>query len=414
MTISSSFVSQENVFQGKKILLGVTGSVAAYKAVGLASRLVKRGAKVKVVLTKAGTQFITALAFSSITLDEVYSSMFPESPSLAAHLHLSLAREADLILVYPATANIIAKMAHGLADDLLSTLLLVGGPPVVMAPAMNTSMYLQEVTQKNISLLEERGVVFLGPEEGDLACGEYGVGRLVEEERAIEEIDLLLRRSAQLKGKKFLITAGGTREPIDPVRFITNRSSGKMGKYLAEEALARGAEVIFLKAPMNVPPPARAHLIEVETAQEMYQEALRVFPEVDVVVMAAAVSDFYPAEKMEEKISKKERKKLTLALLPTPDILAEMGKRKERQFLVGFSAETGQALDRAREKMRDKALDMIVVNDVSRKDIGFGSDFNQVTILHQDGAQRETPRVHKRLISRVVMDEIVARLSDRN
>jgi phosphopantothenoylcysteine decarboxylase/phosphopantothenate--cysteine ligase len=187
-----------------------------------------------------------------------------------------------------------------------------------------------------------------------------------------------------------------------------------MGKYLAEEALARGAEIIFLKAPMNVPPPARAHLIEVETAQEMYQEALRVFPEVDVVVMAAAVSDFYLAEKVEEKISKKKRKELTLTLLPTLDILAEMGRRKERQFLVGFSAETGQTLERAREKMRDKALDMIVVNDVSRKDIGFGSDFNQVTILHRDGAQRETPRAHKRLISRVIMDEIVARLSDPN
>ena len=320
--------------------------------------------------------------------------------------HISLAQEADLVLVAPATANILAKMAAGIADDLLSTTLLATRAPVLVAPAMNTRMYEHPATRHNLSVLRERGVKVVGPGSGSLACGEEGEGRMAEPEELLEAVRQELEGRGRLRGVRVVVTAGGTREPLDAVRFLGNRSSGKMGFALAEAALLEGAEVVLVSGPTWLEPPAGAAYFAVETAREMRDCVLREAACADVVIKAAAVADFAPAQAVPGKV-KKEEAGLTLELERTPDILAELGAAKRPgQVLVGFSAETGQVLENAAGKLRRKNLDLVVANDVSRPDAGFDVDTNQAVLVEADGTAEELPLMTKAELARLVVERV--------
>lgn len=394
------------------IALGVCSSISIYKACEIIRGFQERNFQVQVIMTKNATRLISPLLFSSLSGQKALVDLFEEQES-AKIAHVALARELSLLLVAPATANIIGKFASGVADDFLSTFYTVVKCPVLIAPAMNEAMYLHPKTQENIRKLKSLGARFVEPEKGSLACGEEGWGRLASPQKIIEESLKLITKSESLKGKTVLVTAGPTREFLDPVRFISNRSSGKMGYELAEEALKRGAEVILISGPTHLLPPSKARLKRVQTAQEMKEQVLKHFNQADIVIMAAAVSDFRFAQSFSQKI-KKEKFREEVRIVPTEDILGKLGQKKGRKILVGFAAETENVLKNAAKKMREKKLDLIVANDVSAEGIGFESDFNQVVIISPDGKKVETERMSKLEISRVILDRIEERLGKKN
>lgn len=388
----------------KNIVLGVTGSIAAYKAAEIASLLIKKGYKVEVVMTRSATQFITPLTLQSITQSPVHTEMFA-APRQWEIEHISLAQKADLLLVAPATANIIGKVAGGIADDLLSTTIMATRAPVIFAPAMNVGMYENPVFQHWMNFLRGYGFLFIEPDEGRLACGARGKGRLPPPERIVSYVEDVLNRQDELSGIQVLVTAGPTREPLDAVRFLSNYSSGKMGYALAEEAKKRGARVTLISGPTKLEPPQGVNLISVQTAEEMFNAVKENFAAADVVIKAAAVADFRPRWVTSGKI-KKEAANLLLELEPTPDILAYLGQHKSNQILVGFAAETEDLLVNAREKLARKNLDMIVANDLTEEGAGFDVDTNVATILFPEGEAVELPRLTKKELAGVILDQV--------
>ncbi len=385
-----------------RILLGVTGGIAAYKACTLVRLLVRAGHDVYPVLTAAAERFVTS---------ETYFALARKSPSADAYPHLE---RADLLVVAPLTANTLARLAHGLADDVLMEAALAHTGPVVVAPAMNVRMWEHPATQENATVLRARGVVFVGPVEGELAEGEVGVGRMAEPEAIAAAVEEILSRAepSLLRGRRFVVSAGGTREPLDAVRFLGNRSSGRMGVALAEEARRRGAEVTLLAANLAIPPPAGIAVVDTPTAADLEREALA-RADADVIVMAAAVADYRPAEPLDGK-QPKEPAPWTLELEPTLDVLAALGAgRRPDQVLVGFAADGGgRGLERAREKRLAKSADLFVFNDVSRADIGFDAPDNEVIVLSEAG-ERHVGKAPKREIAAAVLDEVERLLSER-
>src|SRR3990172_1757874 len=392
--------------QGKKVLLGVTGSIAAYKAVLLLRKLTQAGAQVTVVMTASAQRFVTPLTFEGLSGQKVHTDLFAESHAIR---HLSLAEQADLILIAPATANAIGKIANGVADDLLTTVLLATQAPIVVAPAMDGEMWENPLLKRNLSILEGLGIKVVPPEIGPLASGKEAMGRLATEEAIITAVAERLARKQDLKGETFLITAGPTREPLDPVRFISNRSSGKMGYAVARAALHRGARVILISGPTSLPPPAQARFLRVETAEEMRQGVRAMLPEVTVVVMAAAVSDYRPKGFQSQKI-KKSAVSFSLDLEPTPDILTEAASHqasmKGHGILVGFAAETGDPVPKAKAKLRQKGMDLIVANDVTQEGSGFDSDTNIVTLIDRTGRNETLPKLPKLEVAERILDYI--------
>jgi phosphopantothenoylcysteine decarboxylase / phosphopantothenate---cysteine ligase len=407
--VTSELDRVAGALRGARILLGVSGGIACYKAVEIARLLTKRGAQVQVVMTEAATKFVGPITFSSLTKRPAYTGLF-EEPDLV--LHVRLAREADLVLVAPATANLLAKMSHGLADDLLSAVLLTATCPVVVAPAMHTEMWENAATRENLATLRARAIVVVDPEEGELAGGDEGVGRLAEPSSIVAAVAETFAHGRDLAGVRFLVTAGGTQEPIDPVRFIGNRSSGKMGFAIAAEASRRGAEVTLVTGPTWLEDPDRVEVVRIRTAAEMRDAVLARFPDADVVVKAAAVADFRPANAAGSKI-KKDEGLPTITLERTDDILAELGRTKGDQFLVGFSAETDDAVAQGRKKLAAKNLDLIVVNVVGQGK-GFEVDHNAAVILGADGTEAEIPLQTKRSMAREICDRIVSSLVARS
>jgi len=389
----------------KKIALGVSSSIGIYKACEVLRGFQKSGLQVQVVMTRNATRLISPLLFSGLSGFDTIVDLFDE-PAARTIGHVSLAKEISLLCVAPATANILGKFGNGVADDFLSTLFLAVRCPVLVAPAMNEAMYLHPRTQANIAGLRALGVEFVEPDQGYLACGDEGWGRLAEPEKIVREGLTLVGRTESLKGKTVLVTAGPTREFMDPVRFLSNPSSGKMGYELAAEALGRGARVVLVSGPSALLPPAGAEFHSVTTAAEMKRAVLGAFPKADVALMAAAVSDFRFKEVRPAK-TKKNDVPGAVEIEQTEDILALLGKKKKRQVLVGFAAETGDLLRNAREKMSAKNADLMVANTVG-EGRGFGSDENQVRIIQPSGRVRATPRLSKREISRIIFDEIEA------
>ncbi len=391
------------------IVIGVAGGIAAYKAVDVVRRLANRGFPVKVIMTENAARLVGPATFRAVSGNPVSLSLWSEGGSPVPHV--SLAREADLVIVAPATANILAKMAHGIADDILSTTLLATTAPVLVAPAMNDRMFRHPATQSNIRELRRRGVRVTGPASGSLACGEEGEGRMAEPEEIVEEALHILGLQGNLAGVKVLVTAGGTREPIDPVRFIGNRSSGKMGYALAGAARGMGAEVVMVSAPTYLEDPQGVELVRVKTAAEMSSEVLKRAPACGAVIMAAAVADFTLREASGSKIRKEGRENVKLELEPTVDILEELGKvRAPGQVLVGFAAETEELRKNARAKLERKNVDLMVANDVSAEGTGFDSDYNRAVLLFRDGRERELDLMTKKDLAALVVREVSALL----
>jgi len=386
----------------KKVIVGVTGGIAAYKAADLVSCLRSEGASVRVVLTRGAQEFIRPLTFKALSGHDVYHTLFGGPDPLP---HITLADKGDVLVVYPATANFIGQAASGLAPDLLTTLLLAFKGPVLICPAMNTRMYTSTVVQTNLRLLEERGLVIVPPETGRLACGETGPGRLPPPDTVMEMIrGALLKKD--LGGLTFLVTAGPTREPLDPVRYLTNRSSGKMGYAVARAARDRGARVILISGPTALTEPPGVSVVKVTTALEMRRAVLERFDTADVVVMGAAVSDYRPKGVREEKLKKGEPE-ITVTFTENPDILAELGKNKRHQLLVGFAAETGEIPVHARKKLEAKNLDLVVANDICQEGGGFEADTNTVCLAFRDGRFFDLPTMSKYLVAHRVIDAVL-------
>lgn len=387
---------------GAKIILGVTGSIAAYKAVGLLRALVKDGATVQVVMTHAATKFVAPLTFEVLSGGAVSLDLFEAHHEMK---HLSMPEKADLIVVAPATANFLAKAAFGLADDLLSTMLLTAHCPLLVAPAMDGGMWDHSAVAQNVQTLRARGVIVLDPDEGPLASGRFGQGRLADESRIVEAIETALFPQRDWQGHRILVSAGPTQEPIDPVRFISNRSSGKMGYALAEAARARGAQVTLVSGPTALPAPAGVEIVEVKTAEEMTKAMCSRLSWSTVVVMAAAVADYRPVETSVHKLKKQEgRGEQALRLEPTSDILATLAAQRTNQLLIGFAAETQNLVTHARRKLSAKGLDMIVANDVTREGAGFGSDQNAATVIDRQGRTTEFPLMAKRQLADQILN----------
>lgn len=386
------------MLKNKKILLGVTGSIAAYKAVDLTRRLTEAGAEMRVIMTEASTKFISPLTFEIVSRNKVYTDTFKEPMS-----HISLTSEAELMVIAPATANIIGKFANGIADDMLSTCLLAFRGKVIVAPAMNWRMYENPVLQRNLQSLLSRGVIKVGPVRGGLACGEDAVGKMADVQEILEAIISALSKK-DLTGKKILVTAGPTREYLDPVRFISNRSSGKMGYAIAGAAIRRGAEVVLISGPSPIRPPSGAYLIQVETTIDMRDAVIRNMADCSAVIMAAAAADFTPAERSSTKIEKSDDG-LTLRLIKAPDILSEIGAMKQRPILVGFAAETADDPGRARGKLLKKGADIIVFNNVASADSGFDVDTNRVTIIERNG-EISFPLMSKDEVADLLLDRV--------
>lgn len=402
------------ILTGKKILLGVTGSIAAFKAVSWASELRRDGAVVTVVMTGAGTRFVAPLTFAAVSGNRVYTDMFdPGTPEDIPHI--SLARTADLVLVAPATASTIARLANGQADDLLSTIVLATRAPVVVCPAMNSNMFLHQATQANLVRLRGYGYLVVAPDSGILACGEEGPGRLPEWDTVREEIMTALS-PADLQGRTVLVTAGPTREPLDPARFLSNPSTGKMGYLLARTARRRGARVLLVSGPSSLPLPPGVETIRVETAIEMHEAVMARCHEADVVVKSAAVADFRPAVCEEHKV-KKEDAGLELQLVRTPDILKELATGRgssHAPLLVGFAAESRDHLAAGRRKLAAKNIDLLVVNDIGGRQTGFGVDTNQVTLLDASGAAEELPLLSKEETADLIWDRVAVMLGKKD
>jgi phosphopantothenoylcysteine decarboxylase/phosphopantothenate--cysteine ligase len=390
---------------GKNILLCVTGGIAAYKAAALTSQLTQRGANVKVILSEGACQFITPLTFQALSRNEVYVDTFAEkNPAVIAHI--DLADWADLVLVAPATANTIGKLANGIADNMITTTILATKAPVWIAPAMNVHMYEHPAVQANIETLHRFGYRFIEPSEGYLACGYVGKGRLEEPEKIIANIESFFSSANPfLKGKKVLVTAGPTREKLDPVRFFSNRSTGKMGYAIAEAAARFGAEVTLISGPTELETPANVKTVCVESAQEMYEAVMERFPRVDIVIKSAAVADYRPKHVFEKKI-KKQLGDYVIEMERTIDILKTLGERKTSQILVGFAAETDHLEEYARQKLESKRLDMVVANNVAQEGAGFAGDTNIVTIFKRDGSVRSLPMMSKKQVAEEILKEI--------
>ncbi|SDB88038.1 Phosphopantothenate-cysteine ligase /Phosphopantothenoylcysteine decarboxylase [Pelagirhabdus alkalitolerans] len=370
------------MFQGKRIILAVTGGIAAYKAIALTSKLTQSGAIVKVILTKNAQQFVNALSFQAISRQPVYDDTFDEFDPTKVQ-HIDLADWADLFVVAPATANAIGKFANGIADDLLSTVYLATTAPVFIAPAMNVHMYDHPAVTENMETLRRRGVHFLEPGEGYLACGYVGKGRMAEPEDIVQSLLRYTQQKKTLLGKRVLISAGPTKERIDPVRFMSNHSSGKMGYQLAEVAQQLGAEVTLVSGPVNLASPVGVKLIQIETADEMYQAMVESFDQQDIVIKAAAVADYRPVKQHDKKL-KKQDGDLAIEMERTQDILKALGEKKTNQYLVGFAAESDNHMNYGEKKLKEKNLDAIVINDISNPSIGFQSDQNEVTFMTND------------------------------
>jgi phosphopantothenoylcysteine decarboxylase/phosphopantothenate--cysteine ligase len=396
------------MLKNKTIVLGITGSIAAYKAAEIASQLTQAGARVNVIMTEEAIQFISPVTFRAITGRPVVTEMFDLASEFSIE-HVSLAEAADIVVIAPATANIIAKLAAGIADDMLCCTVLATKAPVLIAPAMETNMYNNPVTQDNLSKLKAPDFVIIAPATGWLASGKEGLGRLADIKDIIGSIRQVLGRGADLAGKHIVVTAGGTQEPIDPVRYISNRSSGRMGYALAEAARDRGAKVTLVTAPTSLPEPVGIDVIQVGTAQEMRQAVENVTPQADALIMAAAVADYRPTKVAKDKI-KKGKAGLTLELECTPDIL---GSVKGNFIKVGFAAESSNLVGNAREKLKQKRLDFIVANDITARDSGFGTDTNRVTIIDRKGKIDSLPLLAKREVADKVLDRLVALLRGR-
>jgi len=391
-----------------KVALGVSGGIAAYKAAEIVRLLQDRGVRVQVIMTRAAQEFIRPLTFAALSGEKVITEMFSaeyEPPNIdSAVEHISVAQSIDALLVAPATADVLAKFAHGIANDFLSTLYLATTVPVVIAPTMNVNMWNHEATQANLEILKKRGVKIVEPFSGYLACGMVGPGRLAENESIVAAMMEVLGAQQDLAGETVLITAGPTREKIDPVRYITNRSSGRMGYAIAEAALRRGGRVLLVSGPTALTAPGAAEITRVESAEEMSQAALKLLPHSSIVIKTAAVSDYRPKATATQKI--KRTGSMSLELEPTADIVAEIARLRESQIVIGFAAETQNVLENARKKLTSKSLDAIVVNDVSREGIGFDSDRNAVTIITHDEVI-EVAETTKWDVAQRVLDEVV-------
>ncbi len=399
------------ILNGKEIILGVTGGIAAYKAAELVRELTKKGAKIHVVMTRSAREFVTPLTFQTLSGNPVQMDLF----SLIAGSkigHVALAEMADLVVIAPATANIIGKVAHGIADDFLSTMIMATKSPVLFAPSMNVNMWTSISVQQNVDALKKAGYQFIGPEEGDLACEVIGQGRLATLSDIVERIDDLLVEK-DMRGNRFLITAGPTNEPIDPVRFIGNRSSGRMGFALAKMARRRGADVILISGPTHLPVPGgNIRFISVGTASEMRDAVLEHYKECSAIVKAAAVSDYRPKLASNQKL-KKLNAHLSLELERNPDIIGEIGSLKGDRVLVGFAAETEDIIANARKKLREKHLDLIVVNDISRSDSGFATETNKVTIIDSRNKIDPLPLKSKDEVAHIILSRVLEILRER-
>jgi len=414
------------VLLNKRILVGICGGIASYKAVELVSRLQQAGALVDVIMSERADEFVRPLTFSSLSHRPVYSDLW-EPSGKAAETHIALAEEAELLVVVPATANTIAKLAHGVADNMLTAVALATKAPLLLAPAMHQNMYTHPATQANIAMLRERGVFIVEPEVGRLASGEVGIGRLPDTSVLLGAINVILGRNGDLAGYRVVVTAGGTQEPIDPVRYVGNRSSGKMGYALATEARDRGAHVILISGPVVLDVPYGVEVRRVETAIQMRDAVHDAVIDADVLVMSAAVADFRPSEVATQKLKKSESQELNeqngffLRLVRNPDILEELAdsvytntgnERSGRRLVrVGFAAETSNLIDYASAKLIAKRLDLLVANDVSRSDSGFGTETNKVHIFHANGAVEDLPVMPKTGVAAAIWDRIVSLLS---
>ena len=391
----------------KCVVVGVSGGVAVYKALDVISRLRKKDVEVHVIMTKSATEFVTPLSFQSLSQNMVITDMFAE-PKAWEIQHISLAKKADLMLIVPATANIIGKVANGIADDMLSTTIMATKAPVVFCPAMNTNMYENPIVQRNISLLKELGYEFIEPASGRLACGDEGKGKLQDTEIIAEETLRRLHSTKDLLGKKVVVTAGPTMVPIDPVRILTNRSSGKMGYSIAEEARDRGAEVVLISGPTSLRKPNGIKVIDIKTNEDMFNAIKNEFKDADIVIKSAAVADYKAKNYSNEKI-KKTGDDLNLIFERDRDILKTLGDMKENQILVGFAAESSNLKENAKGKLERKNLDYIVASDISKPETGFASDENKVTIISKSGEEVSLEKMSKREVAKNIFDIIKGR-----
>jgi len=398
------------MLKGKRIVLGVTGGIAAYKAAELTRELIRRGAAVKVVMTENATEFITSLTMQTLSGNPVYRELF----SLATDNtipHISLAEEADVVVVAPATANCLGKVAAGIADDLLTALIMATRAPVLFCPSMNVNMLASAAVQANIELLRARGYTVMAPESGPLACRTEGAGRLPDPAVIADEIESILTEK-DLAGECILVTAGPTQEPFDPVRYITNYSSGKMGYALARAAQRRGANVILVSGPASLPVPPDVEFVSVSSACQMRDAVMKRLERATVIIKAAAVADYRPVERSEAKIKKREGT-LTLVLERNPDIIAEIGRQKGQRILVGFAMESHSLIENARAKLAEKNMDFIVANDLSQPGAGFQHDTNIIKILHRDGTIEEYPCMEKSAVADIILDRVKDALARR-
>lgn len=403
-----------NPFVGKKIVLGVTGSIAAYKAVDLASKLTQQGAIINTILTSSALEFVSPLSFQSVSGQKAFTE--DDLWGGEGHVvHIEMGHSADLLLIAPASANTIAKLANGIADNLLCVTALAASCPLVIAPAMDGGMYNHVATQTNIATLKERGVLFIGPGEGHLASGLSGPGRLEENETIIGQLRFFLSRGNALAGKKIVVTAGGTQEAIDPVRVITNRSSGKQGYALAQAALDAGAQVTLISAPTSLNAPAGCEIVQVHSAAEMHSAVMDSIQDAHAVIMSAAVADFTPLEKEAEKI-KKDKPLTEIRLQPTRDILKEVHQVKKKKNLdikiIGFAAESQNLTENAARKLKEKGMEMIAANDISKPQVGFGVDTNQVTLIFADGSYEHLPLLSKIEVADKIIQHLVPWLTE--
>ena len=396
------------MLKGKTIVLGVTGGIACFKAAALASLLVKQHATVQVIMTENATKFVTPLTFEQLTGQKALTDTFDRNFQHSVE-HIAVADRADLVLIAPATANIIAKLAHGLADDMLTTTVLACDCPKAIAPAMNTKMYENPVTQDNLATLRRYGWEVAEPASGHLACGAEGKGRLPEPEELLELCLHAIAREKDLIGKRVLVTAGPTREALDPVRYLTNRSSGRMGYAIAKAAARRGAEVTLVSGPTSLPRPRYMEIVDIESAQEMYEAVISRAKDMDIIIKAAAVADYRPADVAEDKIKKKDGD-LSIPLERTRDILGTLGQQKrEGQFLCGFSMETRDLIENSRKKLTKKNLDMVAANNVKVEGAGFGVETNVLTLITAEG-EKELPLMSKDAAADALLDAILERM----